>query len=126
MRERLLGGTVPDLPISVDAQLPNDPHKTLRQRMEVTKQSYCWQCHQKMNPLGLTFENFDGFGRSARRNWTSPWTRAAPLSQRRARPSTARSRTRCDDDPQAGEIGAVRAGVRPPRFPLLDGPEGDA
>ena len=63
IRERLLGGTVPDLPITVDAQLPEAPHKTLRQRMEVTQQSYCWQCHQRMNPLGLTFENFDHFGR---------------------------------------------------------------
>lgn len=61
--ERLLGGTVPALPISVDAQLPDDPARTLRQRMAVTEQQYCWQCHQKMNPLGLTFENFDGFGR---------------------------------------------------------------
>jgi len=51
------------LPITVDAQLPQDAHKTLRQRMEVTQQTYCWQCHQKMNNIGLTFENFDHFGR---------------------------------------------------------------
>lgn len=63
IRERLLGGTVPDLPINVDAQLPDAPHQTLRQRMEVTKQTYCWQCHQKMNAIGLTFEEFDHFGR---------------------------------------------------------------
>lgn len=63
VRERLLGGTVPDLPIGVDAQLPEDPHKTLRERMAKTKETYCWQCHAKMNPLGLGFENFDHFGR---------------------------------------------------------------
>lgn len=63
IRERLLGGTVPDVPIGVDAQLPEDPTKTLRERMEVTRQEYCWQCHQRMNPLGVAFENFDGFGR---------------------------------------------------------------
>ena len=63
IRERLLGGTVPDLPITVDAQLPNAPEQTLRQRLEVTKQEYCWQCHQRMNPLGLPFEAFDHFGR---------------------------------------------------------------
>jgi mono/diheme cytochrome c family protein len=63
IRERLLGGTVPDLPIGVDAQLPEDPHKTLRERMAKTKEAYCWQCHAKMNPLGLGFENFDHFGR---------------------------------------------------------------
>ncbi len=61
--ERLLGGTVPDLPITVDAQLPEDPSKTLRERMAVTRESYCWQCHQRMNPLGLPFEMYDHFGR---------------------------------------------------------------
>ncbi|MEI6232956.1 MAG: DUF1588 domain-containing protein [Planctomycetota bacterium] len=63
IRERLLGNFIPDIPITVDAQLPNDKDKTLRQRMEVTKQAYCWQCHQKMNPLGLAFENYDFIGR---------------------------------------------------------------
>ncbi len=63
IRERLLGGTVPDLPITVDAKLPDDPKQTLRQRMHVTQQAYCWQCHQKMNDLGLAFENYDHFGR---------------------------------------------------------------
>lgn len=63
IRTRLLGGTVPDLPIGVDAQLPEEPHSTLRERMRVTRESYCWQCHRKMNPLGITFENFDHFGR---------------------------------------------------------------
>ena len=63
IRERLLGGTVPDLPITVDAQLPNTPEQTLRQRLEVTRQEYCWQCHQRMNPLGVPFEMYDHFGR---------------------------------------------------------------
>lgn len=63
IRERLLGGTVPDIPIGVDAQLPEDAKKTLRERMEVTTKEYCWQCHQRMNRLGVAFENFDGFGR---------------------------------------------------------------
>jgi mono/diheme cytochrome c family protein len=63
IRERLLGGVVPDLPITVDAQLPDTPEKTLRERMEVNKKEYCWQCHQKMNPLGLAFESYDYLGR---------------------------------------------------------------
>lgn len=63
VRERLLGGTIPDLPITVNAQLPDTPEKTLRERMAVTLDSYCWQCHEKMNPLGLAFEGFDHFGR---------------------------------------------------------------
>jgi mono/diheme cytochrome c family protein len=63
VRERLLGGVVPDIPITVDAQLPNDPSQTLRQRMAVTRQEYCWKCHTLMNPLGLPFEMYDHFGR---------------------------------------------------------------
>jgi hypothetical protein len=63
VRERLLGGTIPDLPITVDAKLPDEPHETLRQRMRVTRQSECWRCHQRMNPLGMAFEMYDHFGR---------------------------------------------------------------
>ena len=64
VREKLLAGTIPDVPITVDAVIPPDHHKTLRQRMEIrTGDSYCWRCHQKMDPLGFPFENFDDFGR---------------------------------------------------------------
>ena len=64
IREKLLAGTIPDVPITVDAQIPPDPHKTLRQRMENrTGDSYCWRCHQKMDPLGFPFEMYDDFGR---------------------------------------------------------------
>jgi hypothetical protein len=64
VREKLLAGHVPDVPITVDARIPEDPHKTLRERLDMvsTKQD-CWKCHQYMNPLGLTFESFDDFGR---------------------------------------------------------------
>ena len=63
IREHLLAGSIPDVPITVDAKVPEDPHKTLRQRLQVTRQSYCWQCHQKMEPLGLPFEAYTDFGR---------------------------------------------------------------
>lgn len=63
VRERLLGGVVPDIPITVDAQLPDAPHHTLRERMLVTHENYCYQCHQYMNRVGLPFEMFDHFGR---------------------------------------------------------------
>ena len=63
VRERLLGNVVPDIPITVDAQLPHAPEKTLRERMGVTREKYCWQCHKLMNPVGLPFETFDHFGR---------------------------------------------------------------
>lgn len=63
IRERLLGNVVPDIPITVDAQLPEAPEKTLRERMAVTEEKYCWQCHKLMNDVGLPFETYDHFGR---------------------------------------------------------------
>lgn len=64
IREKLLAGHVPDVPITVDAQVPDDPHMTFRERVEgVTQKKECWKCHQHMNPLGLPFEVFDDFGR---------------------------------------------------------------
>ena len=62
IRERLLGGGIPDVPITVDAMLPDEPHNTLRQRMRVTKETYCWTCHKKMDPLGLPFEMYNHAG----------------------------------------------------------------
>ena len=63
IRERLLAGSVPDLPITVDATIPEDHEKTLRERLVVTEQNECWRCHRKMNPLGYAFEIYDDFGR---------------------------------------------------------------
>tara|TARA_R110002049_G_scaffold4601_5_gene32221 strand:+ start:311150 stop:313168 length:2019 start_codon:yes stop_codon:yes gene_type:complete len=63
VRTKLLGDIVPDTPIGVDAKLPTDPHLTLREKMkQVTTATYCWTCHQKMDPLGLPLEQFDEFG----------------------------------------------------------------
>ena len=64
VREKLLAGYVPDIPITVDAVIPEDHHKTLRTRLvNVTEKQECWKCHEKMNPLGYTFEMYDDFGR---------------------------------------------------------------
>ncbi|MDP7015860.1 MAG: DUF1588 domain-containing protein [Pirellulaceae bacterium] len=63
IRERLLGGTIPDVPVTIDATLPDEPEHTLRERMQVTRDDYCWNCHQYMDPLGLPLEQFDHFGR---------------------------------------------------------------
>ncbi|TWU51057.1 Planctomycete cytochrome C [Rubripirellula tenax] len=62
VRERLLGDAVPDVPITVDAMLPAEPGQTLRHRMRVTREEYCWKCHQKMDPLGLPFEMYNHLG----------------------------------------------------------------
>jgi cytochrome c553 len=64
IREKLLAGVVPDLPITVDAKVPDDPHKTLRERVSaVTKTAACAKCHGRMNDLGYPLEQFDDFGR---------------------------------------------------------------
>jgi hypothetical protein len=63
IRDRLLGGNVPELPIGVAAQVPNEPHRTFRERLTVTRDARCWKCHSKMDELGLPFEQFDHFGR---------------------------------------------------------------
>jgi mono/diheme cytochrome c family protein len=63
IRERLLGGRIPVVPITVNAMLPNEPHHAMRERMRVTREEYCWKCHQQMDPLGLPFEQYDHFGR---------------------------------------------------------------
>lgn len=63
IRERLLGGRIPEVPITVNAMLPDERHRTLRDRMRVTREEYCWNCHKQMDPLGLPFEQFDHFGR---------------------------------------------------------------
>lgn len=64
IREKLLADTIPDVPITVDAVIPENPHKTLRQRLDdKTNNDYCMRCHVKINPLGLPFEVYDDFGR---------------------------------------------------------------
>tara|TARA_B110000438_G_scaffold80799_1_gene80737 strand:+ start:53 stop:2365 length:2313 start_codon:yes stop_codon:yes gene_type:complete len=61
--ERLLAGVLGDVPPDVDAAVPIDPHKTLRERMEPLRAEQCWKCHRKINPLGEPFEMFDDWGR---------------------------------------------------------------
>jgi hypothetical protein len=63
IRYKLLGGNIPDIPINVDAKLPDDKTMTLRERMHVTREDECYKCHSKMNPLGLPFELYDHYGR---------------------------------------------------------------
>ncbi len=72
VRERLLGGGIPDVPITVDAMLPDEPDTTLRERMRVTREKYCWTCHKKMDPLGLPFEMYNHAGLFRTTEWDNP------------------------------------------------------
>jgi len=62
VREKLLGGRVPDLPINVQAMVPEDPHRTLRDRQMVTRAGACWKCHNRMDDLGAPFEHVNHYG----------------------------------------------------------------
>ena len=69
VRERLLAGVLQDVPPDVDASVPTDPHRTLRERLDVIRAERCWTCHRKINPLGETFEMFDDWGRYRTHNY---------------------------------------------------------
>jgi hypothetical protein len=64
--EQLLGTPPPPPPPDVP-ELPENKEKlqgTLRQRLEQhRKDPACANCHAKMDPLGLAFENYDAIGR---------------------------------------------------------------
>ena len=62
IREKLLAGNLPALPIGVDANVPEVHDKTLRQRFEVTRKAECWKCHKSFEPLGWPFESFTDRG----------------------------------------------------------------
>ncbi|QDU96624.1 DUF1588 domain-containing protein [Lignipirellula cremea] len=63
IREKLLAGYIMDVPITVDAQIPDSETETLRERFRVVRADSCWRCHKKMNPLGMPFEAFNHVGR---------------------------------------------------------------
>ena len=64
IREKLLAGSVPEIPITVDARIPDHKDQTLRTRIDgATSAQECMKCHERMNPLGMSFECFDDFGR---------------------------------------------------------------
>lgn len=67
IRTHLLGGTVPDVPIGVDARVQEKEHTSFRNRLkEATAAVDCQRCHIKMDPLGLPFERYDHYGRIQR------------------------------------------------------------
>lgn len=63
IRTKLLGGVIPDTPVEVDARFPENPALTLREKMQVVRKQECWKCHERMDPLGLPFEQYDLWGK---------------------------------------------------------------
>jgi uncharacterized protein DUF1592/uncharacterized protein DUF1588/uncharacterized protein DUF1587/uncharacterized protein DUF1585/uncharacterized protein DUF1595 len=66
--ENLLGAPVPRPPPGVEADLKEDPTakkpKTVRERLESHRaDKTCAACHQIMDPIGFSLENFDLIGR---------------------------------------------------------------
>ncbi|MCA9651779.1 MAG: DUF1592 domain-containing protein [Myxococcales bacterium] len=65
--EKVLCGNVPPPPDDVDSTLPDDPGEqptqTTREKLEehVTNPA-CAACHSLIDPLGFTFEHYDGIG----------------------------------------------------------------
>ena len=46
---------------------------TFRNRLkQATAAAECWRCHRKMDPLGVTFERYDHYGRYQRRDAGQP------------------------------------------------------
>lgn len=73
IRTHLLGGTIPDVPICVEAKVLENEHQQFRERLVgATKADACWRCHKKMEPLGLPFEQFTHYGRRQRKEKGRP------------------------------------------------------
>lgn len=86
IRENMLCETVPDVPIGVDARLPEFPDATVRERLAAAtspeaapENEYCWSCHRLMDPLGIPFEMFDHYGRFRREEVLGDETLTAPV-----------------------------------------------
>jgi hypothetical protein len=67
LRELILCQAIPDPPANVNFSLVNDTKneklKTVRDRLTVHRENpTCSTCHRRMDPVGLSLENFDGVG----------------------------------------------------------------
>ena len=61
--DQVLCSPPPPPPPGVDTTLPDTGPTSLRQRLELHRANEpCKSCHAVMDPIGLSFENFDGIG----------------------------------------------------------------
>jgi len=88
MLESLLGAPPPPPPADVGELLTDAKTlatQTMRQRLEAHRaQATCAACHQRMDPLGFAFENYDVLGRWRDRDGKLPIDAAATLPDGRS------------------------------------------
>lgn len=65
VREQLLCDELPPIPRDVNIAAPDlDPTKPIRERFTAhSENAVCWNCHQFIDDIGYTLENFDAAGR---------------------------------------------------------------
>jgi hypothetical protein len=65
VRERILCNDLPAVPTNLDTNLkPQAPDATSRERYAAhSENQVCYNCHQLMDPVGFSFEAYDGYGR---------------------------------------------------------------
>lgn len=65
VRERFLCNNLPDVPTDLDTNLdaPVATDTTRERYGRHSAEQPCLSCHRLMDPIGFTFENYDGFGR---------------------------------------------------------------
>jgi hypothetical protein len=65
VRERILCNDLPPVPTDLDTNLkPQAATATSRDRYQAhSSNPVCYNCHQLMDPVGFTFEAYDGYGR---------------------------------------------------------------
>ena len=122
IREHLLGHAVPPVPVGVVIVLPDDPKRTLRDRMEITKAEECWSCHQKIDELGFPFEAFDHFGRPRTKEISSDWE-AVAVNKANGQRKYEKGEKRPEKLQENYELPLVTSGyIRGSGVPGLDGP----
>jgi len=122
IREHLLGQAVPPVPVGVVIVLPDDPKRTLRDRMEITKAEACWTCHKKIDGLGFPFEAFDHFGRPRTNEISSDWE-AAAVNKANGQRKYEKGEKRPEKLQENYELPLVTSGyIRGSGIPGVDGP----
>jgi hypothetical protein len=72
--ERILGRRLPPPPMNVEFPNPDDfegfEKLTVKEQLKFhMENSACYGCHRRIDPLGIPFENFDGYGRWREKNY---------------------------------------------------------